>query len=85
MGLTSRRNRAMRRAILATSPPICHLCTKPIDLTLSGNHREGPTLDHLVCQNDGGTDHPSNLKPAHQHCNSRRRNAPLAKRNSRDW
>ncbi|WP_408016021.1 HNH endonuclease [Rhodococcus artemisiae] len=53
-------------------PPICHICSGTIDLTLDSKHRESWTLDHLkpACDYPDLALEPSNLKPAHRHCNA---------------
>lgn len=37
------------------------------------------SLDHLVCQSDGGSNEPSNLVTACRHCNCSRGDKPLAR------
>lgn len=44
---------------------VCHLCGQP----------GADTLDHLVPLSKGGTNDPSNLRPAHRACNSRKGNS----------
>lgn len=51
---------------------ICHLCTEPVDRTLSGRDRLGPTLDHVVPLSRGGEHSYANVKLAHRRCNVRR-------------
>ena len=82
----SRRNgstRAWRRTrarILAASD-VCHICGKP----------GADAVDHVDSLANGGTDHPTNLKPAHHdvppYCNRVKTNKPHAPilRTSRDW
>jgi 5-methylcytosine-specific restriction endonuclease McrA len=50
----------------------CHLCGKPVDMTLSGRHPQGPTADHLVPVSCGGGDEPHNVALAHRRCNVKR-------------
>ena len=50
----------------------CHLCGKRIDRTLSGRHRLGPTLDHLIPLAAGGEHSYANVAAAHRACNSGR-------------
>jgi 5-methylcytosine-specific restriction endonuclease McrA len=61
-----RQYRKLREQLLAAHPS-CHLCggsfTDPAD---------PPVLDHVIPRAHGGTDHPSNLKPAHRSCNGRK-------------
>lgn len=54
--------RTTRAAILQRDHGICHICHQP----------GAGTVDHLDAHAYGGTDHPSNLAAAHQHCNSAR-------------
>ncbi len=75
--------RAYKRALLAVYD-ICHLC----------GHGGADSLDHIIPRRDGGTNHPTNLAPAHfkpcpmchVRCNQRRgaRVLPSAHR-SREW
>jgi 5-methylcytosine-specific restriction endonuclease McrA len=57
-------------ATLATYGTTCHLCRQD----------GADTADHLIPRSRGGQDHLANLRPAHQACNSARRDMPLA-----DW
>lgn len=50
----------------------CHLCRKPIDMTLSGRHPQGPTIDHLLPVSCGGGDEAHNVALAHSRCNIKR-------------
>ena len=52
----------------------CNICNKKIDLSLSGNAKFGPTIDHLIPVSLGGTNEPENLALAHRHCNVARSN-----------
>lgn len=59
---------------------ICHLCQDtqgPIQWDLPSGplgHPSGlgPSIDHVIPQSKGGTDHPDNLKLAHWRCNHNR-------------
>jgi len=51
---------------------VCHICEKPVDPFLPGNHKEGPTFDHVIPLSKGGSDEPDNLKLAHWICNIRK-------------
>lgn len=51
--------------VLALQGTTCWLCGKP----------GATTTDHVVPRSLGGTDEWANLRPAHQACNARRRNA----------
>jgi 5-methylcytosine-specific restriction endonuclease McrA len=76
----------LRRAVLATTD-ICCICGHRIDMTLSGRHPDGPTLEHKHPRSRGGAVmDPRNCAPAHLRCNSARGNrdtTPL--RTSRPW
>lgn len=50
----------------------CHLCSKRVDMTLSGNDRMGPTIDHLIPVSAGGDDVITNVRLAHRSCNCSR-------------
>jgi 5-methylcytosine-specific restriction endonuclease McrA len=41
---------------------------------LSGDHRMGPTIDHLIPVSKGGADVPENVALAHRSCNCARGN-----------
>jgi 5-methylcytosine-specific restriction endonuclease McrA len=85
--LSTTRWQRFRAAYLATlTHNHCHICGGPVDLTLPGTHRDGPTVDHLTPRSRGGRVYdPGNVALAHQHCNARRRNDELAPRHSRRW
>lgn len=51
---------------------VCHICEKPVDPFLPGNHKEGATFDHVIPLSKGGSDEPDNLKLAHWICNIRK-------------
>ena len=38
--------RAWRKKVLATCEPVCIRCGYPVDMTLPGNHPDGPSADH---------------------------------------
>lgn len=50
----------------------CHLCGGRIRRRLSGLHRLGPTIDHLVPLSQGGEHSYANVAAAHRGCNSAR-------------
>ena len=83
--LTGRPWRRLRHHILTTRPAICAQCGQPIDLTLSGFHDYGPTVDHVEPRARGGTDHPTNLQPMHRICNLRKGSRPTDTPHSRNW
>lgn len=53
------------RAVVLAARPRCHLCGGP----------GADTLDHVVPLTAGGTNQPSNLRPAHRACNVRKHDA----------
>jgi hypothetical protein len=59
----------------------CHICHQPAPLEYYGSPAvfggQATTIDHLLCQSHGGTDHPSNLRLAHASCNSSRGTRPV--------
>lgn len=85
-GRTGRTWRRTRAAVLATSN-VCHICGQPIDMRLSGQHPDGPTVDHVRALARGG--HPtalSNLRPAHRRCNvSKQAGAAPPPATTREW
>jgi len=54
----------------------CQLCGLPIPRLLVVNDSHNLSIDHIRPQSAGGTDHPSNLRAAHQACYQSRRNTP---------
>lgn len=61
--ISGRRLQAMRAQTLETHGPKCHLCALPIQKDQRWH------LDHIIPLSQGGTDHPTNLAPAHTTCN----------------
>lgn len=61
---------ALRKATSDNGWP-CHLCGKPIDMTLPYTHPLAFTADHLTAIARGGN-LLGELAPAHRRCNSRR-------------
>jgi predicted nucleic acid-binding Zn ribbon protein len=51
---------------------LCRICQGVVDMSLSGNHKWGPTIEHLIPVSKGGTNDHENLALAHRHCNVRR-------------
>jgi len=47
----------------------CHLCGKRVNMSLSGMHQMGPTVDHLLPIVAGGLDELANVRLAHRSCN----------------
>lgn len=62
----------LNRAAVLREEHDCWLCGKPVDKTLPGTHPNGPSIDHLTRRTDGGTNHRTNLRLAHLHCNTGR-------------
>lgn len=56
----------------------CNICSRRVDMSLSGAAKWGPTIDHLIPVSAGGTNHPSNLALAHRFCNTTRSNSGAA-------
>lgn len=50
---------------------VCQLCFEPVDPSLSGNHPDGATADHVIPRSMGGTSEPGNLRLAHRRCNEK--------------
>ena len=67
---------ALRKATSDNGWP-CHLCGKPIDMTLPYTHPLAFTADHLDALANGGN-LLGELAPAHRRCNSRRGRKRLA-------
>jgi 5-methylcytosine-specific restriction endonuclease McrA len=51
------RKRAERNARILAASDICHICGEP----------GADGVDHVIALNRGGTEDPSNLRPAHHH------------------
>lgn len=71
--LTGRARQERNRRLLALNDT-CHICGKP----------GADTIDHVVPLARGGTEHPTNLRPAHMYpCNAAkaaRDHAPIIRR-----
>jgi 5-methylcytosine-specific restriction endonuclease McrA len=74
-----------REQIILVYGPICHICVangvtdhrSVIDLTLPWPDLRCFTRDHVIPRSKGGTDHISNLRPAHHQCNRDRGDGPI--------
>ena len=56
---------------------ICYLCQRPVDMTLSGRHRDGRSVDHVVPVSAGGAFFAlENWRLAHRSCNSVKGRSP---------
>ena len=49
---------------------VCHICTKPIDMTLQFPDKMSWSLDHILPLAKGGQSTWDNVAPAHLSCNS---------------
>ena len=78
---TGKESKEWRHLIVGTYGNRCHLCGKPIDLTLMYPKAQRFSIDHLVPRSRGGTNALSNLRPAHLGCNSKRGNQLLTAKN----
>ena len=65
----------------------CCLCRIEIDTSLPGNVKLGPTIEHRIPIELGGTNALDNLALAHLSCNARRgaRDPDVPLRTSRTW
>lgn len=50
----------------------CWLCKQPLDSSLAPDHKMRTSVDHVIPRKWGGSNELSNLKLAHQNCNSSR-------------
>jgi hypothetical protein len=48
---------------------VCGRCGDPIDPKAPPSAPRGLSIGHVVARANGGTDHPSNLRPEHLACN----------------
>jgi 5-methylcytosine-specific restriction endonuclease McrA len=78
--LTGRPARRRKRELLATAPPVCVVCGGAIDTDLSGNHPDGPTVEHLVPVSVAPelANVRANQALSHRRCNTKRGNRSLA-------
>lgn len=86
--LGTQRWRDLCRRLKAVLPPVCWYCGKDIDTSLSGRDKWGWTLDHVIPRVEAPalTYDESNLKPAHNWCNSTRGGrGPSNVKYSRKW
>lgn len=86
--MRGRELQALRARVFAYWGTTCHLCGEPIDMSLPGIHRRGPTIDHLLPHSLGGADEVGNCRPAHLSCNASRGNGTRGRRRtnpSRLW
>ena len=69
----SLQNVEVRRMYARRDGWTCHLCGGQIPEQPVGNDSYNLSIDHLTPQSKGGSDHPSNVRAAHQGCNKGRR------------
>jgi hypothetical protein len=70
---SGRRYRDLKRRFIAGVAPVCALCGGRVDVSLSGNHRAGPTIDHKVAITAGGSFWDvANWQLCHRVCNLRK-------------
>lgn len=63
------------RTVIDNSNGICALCGRPVDLTLPGTNKWGPTADHIIPRIEGGAElDPRNGQLAHRTCNITKEN-----------
>ena len=73
IGRSTARWKELTRVLRDSTDPICHLCKRPIDLSLPAGHKESWTADHIIPLIDGGAaEDLANMAPAHMECNSRK-------------
>ena len=65
-------NKAKVKKIWLRDGNNCWLCKQPLDSSLPPDHKMRISVDHFVPKKWGGHNRISNLKLAHQHCNSSR-------------
>ena len=64
----------------------CHLCGKPVNKRLPGNHAKGPSIDHIRPRAKGGSIYdPDNCALAHMGCNAGKRDRQPTSPKSRTW
>ena len=69
---------ALHRILEDKDGGLCAVCFEPIDLTLSGRHADGPTVEHIIPRSRGGSDELENLALSHWRCNKGRGTRDLA-------
>ena len=74
------------RAITLAASNVCSWCGHPIDMRLSGRHRDGPTFDHTTARANGGHVLGPGT-PMHNRCNAQKGARKDAKplKTSRAW
>jgi 5-methylcytosine-specific restriction endonuclease McrA len=77
------RTRATRNRRILAACPVCYICGGDIDLTLKWPDKMSGVIDHEAPIIRGGTEHRSNLRPAHAYCNRQKADkdhAPIVRR-----
>nr|DAW83784.1 MAG TPA: HNH nuclease [Caudoviricetes sp.] len=69
----------LRNQVISTYGTTCHICGRPIDLSISRTEPGGYTLDHVIPKSLGGQHTLANLRPAHRRCNMARQNKPISR------
>src|SRR4051794_3758265 len=68
------RRRILRAQVLAEEDT-CHLCGKPVDVTLRSGLNESPEIDEIIPVSRGGSPYDrSNVALSHRLCNVRKGN-----------
>lgn len=67
-------NRKQRQRMFEMQGGKCWLCDTPMFMSVSENHPDFATFDHVTPKSQGGTDALCNLRLAHKRCNSLRGN-----------
>jgi|SRR5690606_34097207 len=84
-----REYRANRLVVIRESAPYCRICGQYVDKALSGKHRYGPSVDHIVPVAHGGSHDISNLCLVHAICNSTKQDSinysVPERRGTRSW
>lgn len=81
-GWGGRRAQQIRTRMMRQSD-VCWICGDRIDVTLHYLDPGAFSVDHVTPRARGGTDDPSNLRPAHRRCNrakSDNTHAPVVRR-----
>jgi 5-methylcytosine-specific restriction endonuclease McrA len=85
-GINTHRWRTQRQAIIKASTH-CALCGQPLVPDAPPRSRWSTVIDHDLARKHGGTNHPTNLQPAHLVCNTRKENMSrrTQTRRSENW
>lgn len=75
----STKYKKLRAAFFRRQGPVgvCAICGRPVNMAISGRHREGPTVDHIVPSSVNGDFWDlQNWQLAHRSCNSAKGRGP---------